>query len=171
MDNKINIDLSDVKCFLQTLNYTWNGKVKLNNSIQQVTSFDDLDGNRDVLTSLILLEDDARVCKDVVITETSFVFYQQTLDLMDIDATFEYEVEIDYTEQWVRFLAHEYGKQYKDYVKQLCKKMRQLEVNKAKHEFDKIKEIKSEIIRKLKTKLCHLQKLEDIVDNVEELKK
>ncbi|MFQ6724163.1 MAG: hypothetical protein ACLRFE_02385 [Clostridia bacterium] len=171
MNNSINITLDDVKDFLSAVGHTWNGNVIINDETTKATSLNDFKYARTLTAMKLHNNQDEKEIKDVVITPTSFIFYQQTFDHSDIDATFEYEVETDYTELWVKFLLKKYGNNYKDYVKKLCKIMRQQEVNKAKYEFDRIKEIKKDIIRKLKVKLNFYQKLEDLVDNVYELKK
>ena len=171
MDNTFNMTLDDVKDFLSILGYSWNGAIIKDNRTINVDKFENYSNDFKNIVPIKLSYNDEKPVKDIKITPTSFEFYLKSIDLDDIDAVWEYEVDTDYTEQWVKFLLNTYGEDYKNYVKKYCKSTKQIEVNKAKHEFDKIKEIKTEILRKLKAKLHHIQKLEDLVNNTNELKK
>ena len=169
--NNINITLDDVKQFLQTIGYTWENEAFINNKWQAVTDICDLDMNRDVPTTLKLYQNGNPVCNEVAINPISFTFYKQSFNHSDIDYIVNYEVETDYTEQWIKFLLQTYGKDYRNYVNRLCKKMRNDAVNTAKYEFDKIAIIKKDLLNKLKVKLKYCQKLEDLVNNEQEFTK
>ena len=170
MDNT-HLPLSDVKDFLQTLGYKWNGEIVKNGELTTATNLKDFAEDR-YLTSLQLHSKNLLIpeLKDVIITPTSFTFYNQTIG-SDIDALIEYEIDKDYTEQWVVYLAKKYGKSYQDYVKKLCKKMKNESFTRAKNELDKITDLKKGILNSLKQKLKHYQKLEELVSNVDEFQK
>ena len=173
MNNTINISLDDVKDFLKTLGYEWNGLIVKNNMCTHARDLSDFKSNTTLTTLRLQLpkfNNDKILFKDALITKTDFIFYQETIG-SDIDDICEYEVETDYTEQWVKFLIQRHGEQYKDYVKILCKTLKQQEINNAKREVDKIKRTKLEIMRKLKEKLLKWKKLEELVDNTTEFKK
>ena len=124
MNNNFNITLDDVKDFLSTLGYAWNGAIILNGGCGCAEDLSDFNNNREMLTSMRLHTPEGAMIKDVMITGISFTFYNKSLDHSDIDATMEYEVEKDHTEQWIQFLLQRYGNNYRNYVKKLCKRMK-----------------------------------------------
>lgn len=169
--NNINITLDDIKQFLQTIGYTWENEAFINSNWKTATDICDLDIHKEALTTLKLYQNGNPICSEVAINPISFTFYKQSFNHSDIDYTVNYVVEIDYSEQWIKFLLQTYGKDYRNYVNKLCRKMRNDAVNTAKYEFDKIKIIKKDLLNKLKVKLKYYQKLENIVNNKQEFTK
>jgi len=170
MNKNINISLDDVKDFLQTQGYTWKNVIIFNNDKTSAVEFNQLNGQRGDLTILKLHTSKEVVFKPTVINETTFTFYNEILG-SDIDDTFDYELEQDLSELWVKFLAQRYGELYHDYVKNLCRSMRKKEIETDRDRLAKISLIKRDIIKNLRAKLTRFENIEEWLKEVTELKK
>lgn len=169
MENKLNLTLDDVKDFLYTQGYDWKGGIIYNNQHTYATDIKQLDGQRGDYTILKLQTPEKRVLNPVVVDDTAFTFYVETIS-SDIDDTFEYESAQDLSEQWVKFLVQRYGNAYRKHVKDLCKQNRKNEIETTKSSLEKIRFIKLDIIRRLKNNLNRYEDVEKWLEDTNELK-
>ena len=170
MKNTINISLDDVKDFLFIQGYVWNGAIIFNNKRTYASEFKQLGKERSDLTALKLHNSEKSFFKSVAIDETTFTLYNETIG-SDIDDTFDYELDKDLSEQWVKFLVQRYGNTYRKQVKDLCKQMREKEIKTNRASLEKIRLIKLDIIRRLKHNLNHYSDIEKWLDETNEFKK
>ena len=63
---------------------------------------------------------------NIAVDPISFLTYVQTFDYSDIDEVIEYDVDNNFSNQWINFLVDKYGKEYQDFAVEFCESRKRL---------------------------------------------
>lgn len=157
----MDITLNDVKQFINTLGYTWNGDVFIDTDFVKAENFNQLNSTEP--QSIILHHGRKKEYMSVIIDEAHFKSYNYYYDFGDIDDPC-FKLADDYSDQWQKFLFNKYGKQYQQHLLSYSKSNKERIIANLVKEINRLKQERHAVSINAKNEIEKYNNLEKIAN-------
>ena len=161
--------IDDIKEFLSTYGYSWNGKIVTRSSCVTAKSFDTFvnDAYNDNYTYIKLEKNSEKVIYPVRITSTLFEIYDECYVWGDIDSP-SYEKIVDWSNQWRKFLFTKYGKEYQTHLRNTAKQQKHRIIADMTAQINRLKEKRHEISVDAKNEIEKCNEMEQLASSFDQ---
>lgn len=161
--------IDDVKEFLNTRGYNWDGKIITRSGLVAPKSFDTFadDAYNENYTYIKLQKGADVLINPVCISSTLFEIYDEYYDWGDIDDPSREKIA-DWSTEWRQFLFAKYGKEYQSHLRNSAKLYKHRIIADMTSKIKKLKEQRHQVANDAKNEIAKCNQMEQLADSFDQ---